>query len=89
LWLDYGLANGVSGAHSRAMELIISRIVGLVVAVFVASLLAIALGYVAHYGFGLSRLDIRTSALEGAATAALIFALLVATEWFEKLRKSK
>ena len=71
------------------MVLIISKILGLLVAVFTASWLAIALGYVAHYGFGLSRLDIRSSALEGAAAAALIFALLVATEWFEKLRKSK
>ena len=57
--------------------------------VFTASLVAITVGYVAHYDFGLSRLDIRTSALTGAAIFALIFALLVATEWFEKLRKSK
>jgi hypothetical protein len=35
--------------------------------------------------FGASGLDTRTSALTGAA----IFAPLVATEWFEKLRKSK
>ena len=70
------------------MEPIISRIVGLVIAVFAAAFLAITVGCVAHYGFGLSRLDIRTSALEGAAAAALIFALLVATEWFD-LRKSK
>jgi hypothetical protein len=52
-------------------------------------LVAITVGYVAHYDFGLSRLDIRTSALMGAAIFALIFALLVATEWFEKLRKFK
>ena len=71
------------------MELIISKILGLLVAVFTASWLAIALGYVAHYGFGLSRLAIGTSALEGAVTFALIFALLVATEWFDRLRKSK
>ena len=57
--------------------------------VFTASLVAITVGYVAHYDFGLSRLDIRTSALTGAAIFALIFALLVATEWFEKQRKSK
>jgi hypothetical protein len=66
-----------------------NKIVGLLVAVFAASLVAITVGYVAHYDFGLSRLDIRTSALMGAAIFALIFALLVATEWFEKLRKSK
>ena len=71
------------------MELIISRIVGLVVAVFAASLVALTVGYVAHYDFGLSRLAIRTSALMGAAASALIFALLMAIEWFEKLRKSK
>jgi hypothetical protein len=78
----------LSGVHSQAMELT-NKIVGLLVAVFAASLVAITVGYVAHYDFGLSRLDIRTSALMGAAIFALIFALLVATEWFEKLRKSK
>jgi hypothetical protein len=45
--------------------------------------------YIAHYDFGLSRLDIRTSALLGAATFVLIVALLLATEYFEKLRKPK
>ena len=89
MWLDYGLANELSGAHIRAMELIISRIVGLVVALFAASMIALTVGYVAHYDFGLSRLTIRTSALKGAAIFAAIFALLLATEWFEKLRKSK
>jgi hypothetical protein len=78
----------LSGVHSQAMELT-NKIVGLLVAVFAASLVAITVGYVAHYDFGLSRLDIRKSALMGAAIFALIFALLVATEWFEKLRKFK
>jgi hypothetical protein len=39
------------------MELI-NKIVGLLVAVFAASLVAITVGYVSHYDFGLSRLDI-------------------------------
>ena len=69
------------------MELIISRIVGLVVAVFAASLVALTVGYVAHYHYGLSRLDIRTSALTGAAIFAVIFAMLVATEWIKKKSK--
>ena len=80
---------GESGAHSRTMERIISRIVGLVVALFAASFVALMVGYVAHYHFGLSRLAIRTLALEGAAAFALIFVLLVAIEQFGKLRKSK
>jgi hypothetical protein len=50
-------------------------------------LVAITVGYVAHYDFGLSRLDIRTSALTGASIFAAIFAMLVATEWFEKKSK--
>ena len=71
------------------MEYIISEIVGFLVGVCAASMVALTVGYVAHYDFGLSRLDIRTSALTGAAAFALISALLLATEWFEKLRKSK
>jgi hypothetical protein len=71
------------------MEYILSKIVDFVIAICVASTTALTLGYVAHYVFGVSRLDVRTSALTGAAILALIFALLVATEWFEKLRKSK
>jgi hypothetical protein len=47
------------------------KIVGLLVAVFAASFVAITVEYVAHYDFGLSRLDIRTSALMGAAIFAL------------------
>jgi hypothetical protein len=77
------------GAHSQAMELIISKIVGLLVAVCTAAMVALTLGYVAHYDFGLSRLDIQTSALIGAATIAPITALLWAIEYFDKLRKSK
>jgi hypothetical protein len=42
------------------------------------------LGYIAHYDF-----DIPTPALIGAATFALIVALLLATEYFEKLRTPK
>ena len=74
-------------AHSQAMEYILSKIVEFLIAICVASTIALTLGYVAHYVFGLSRLDVRTSALMGAAILALIFALLVATEWFEKAAK--
>ena len=75
--------NCLSGAHSQAMILL--KILDFLVAICVASMIALTLGFLAHYVFGLSRLDIRASALTGAA----IFALLVATEWFAKLRKSK
>jgi hypothetical protein len=71
------------------MERILSRIVGLLFSVCMAAMVALSVGYVAHYDFGLSRLEIRSSALIGAAAFALIVALLLATEWFEKLRKSK
>jgi hypothetical protein len=64
-------------------EYILLKIAEFLIAIGVASIIALTLGFVAHYVFGFSRLDIRTSAL----TAAAIFALLVATEWFEKKSK--
>jgi uncharacterized membrane protein YjjP (DUF1212 family) len=71
------------------MEYIFAKIVDFLIAVCVASMFAITLGFAAHYLFGLSRLDIRTSALIGAGIFALVFGLLVATEWLEGPRKSK
>jgi hypothetical protein len=65
------------------------RIIDILAALCVAAVTAVTAWFVTHYAFGLSGLDIRRSALTGAAIFALIFALLVATEWFEKLRKSK
>jgi hypothetical protein len=68
------------------MERIISKIVGFLVSACTAALAALTLGYIAHYDFGVSRQDIRTQALVGAA----IIALLLATEYFgKKLRRSK
>jgi hypothetical protein len=67
---------------------LINKIVDFLVALCVASTIALSLGYVAHYLFGISRLDIRTSALIGAGIFSLIFALLMATERFDP-RKSK
>jgi hypothetical protein len=68
------------------MERILSKIVSLLVSVCFAALAALTLGYIAHYDFGVSRQDIRTRALLGAATIAL----LLATEYFGKmLRRSK
>jgi hypothetical protein len=71
------------------MEYIFAKIVDFLIAVCVASMFAITLGFAAHYLFGLSRLDIRMSALIGAGIFALVLALLVATEWLEGPRKSK
>lgn len=67
------------------MELIISKIIGFVVAVCTAAVAALMVGYIAYYDFGLFRLEIRKSALLGAALVALI----LATEYFEKLQKPK
>jgi hypothetical protein len=69
------------------MEYIVSRIVDFLIAIGAASLIALSLGFFAHYVFGVSRLDIRMSALTGAAIFALIFVLLVATEWTQKKSK--
>jgi hypothetical protein len=87
-WRFSGLTSGLSGAHSLAMDRILFKILDFLIAICVASMTALTLGFIAHYHYGLSRLDIRTSALTGAAIFALIFVLLVATEWIEK-KKSK
>jgi len=71
------------------MEYIVLRIANFLIALGMASMIAFTLGLAAHYIFGLSRLDIRTSALSGAGIAALVLALLVATEWLERPRKPK
>ena len=53
-------------------------------AAFTASAAALSLAYIAHYDFGLSREEIRTFAVVGAA----VVAVLVAVEFFgKKLRK--
>jgi hypothetical protein len=70
------------------MVYIVFKIADFLIAVCAASIIALLLGYVAHYLFGLSRLNVRMAALIGAGIFALIFALLVATEWIEK-NKSK
>jgi hypothetical protein len=65
------------------MEPIISKIIGFLVAVCTAAVAALTVGYIAHYDFGLSRLDIRMLlALIGAATIAPIVALLFANRIF-------
>jgi hypothetical protein len=57
-----------------------------IIAVVGAPLTAGLLGYVAHYGLGLSRQEIRAEAL----VAACIFAGLVAVQFFsEKYLRSK
>jgi hypothetical protein len=90
LWRRSGLENWRSGAHSRPMDdPILTKFVGLLAAVGIAAMVAFTVGYIAHYDFGVSRLDIRMAALMGAATFAVIVALLLATEFFEKLRKPK
>ena len=61
------LANGLSWAHSRAMDYILVKFANFLIAICVALMIALTLGFVAHYHYGLSRLDIRTSALTGAA----------------------
>ena len=55
-------------------------------AAFTAGAAALSLAYIAHYDFGLSRQDIRTAAVCGAA----VIGALVAVEFFgKKLRKAK
>jgi hypothetical protein len=74
----------LSSERSAAMYILL-KIADFLIAIGVASIIALTLGFVAHYVFGFSRLDIRALALMGAG----IFGALVATEWLAELRKSK
>jgi hypothetical protein len=66
------------------METTVDRVLDYVMAAFTASAAALSLAYIAHYDFGLSREEIRTFAVVGAA----VVAVLVAVEFFgKKLRK--
>jgi hypothetical protein len=66
------------------METTVDRVLAYVMAAFTASAAALSLAYIAYYDFGLSRQEIRTAAVVGAA----VIAVLVAVEFFgKKLRK--
>jgi hypothetical protein len=68
------------------METTIGRVLSLLMCVVAAATTALALAYIAHYDFGLSRQQIRTPAMVGAG----VIAVLVAIEFFgKKLRKRK
>ena len=68
------------------MEKTIDRVLNIVMAMSTASAIALSLAYIAHYDFGLSRQEIRTPAVVGAA----VIAVLVAVQFFgKKLRKAK
>jgi hypothetical protein len=73
----------IPGHIVRRWIISFSKIVSFLVAVCMASTIALMVWYVAHYLFGISLLDIQTSAL----TVAAIFALLVATKLFNKKSK--
>jgi chromate transport protein ChrA len=51
---------------------------------FTAPLAAAMLGYIAHYDFGLSRQEIRTPAVVGAAVIAVVIVTLAALDFFRK-----
>jgi hypothetical protein len=66
------------------MEKTVDRVLSLMMAMSAAATAAFMLAYIAHYDFGLSRQEIRTLAVVGAA----IIAVLVTVEFFgQKLRK--
>jgi ethanolamine transporter EutH len=68
------------------MEKVRDKVIIIMMATSTATAVALSLGYIAHYDFGLSREEIRTPALVGAG----IIAVLVAVEFFgKKLRKAK
>jgi hypothetical protein len=66
------------------METTVGRFLSFLMSVVTAAFAALALVFIAHYDFGLSRQEIRTPAVVGAA----VIAVLVAVEHFgKKLRK--
>jgi hypothetical protein len=68
------------------METTVGRVLSFLMSVVAAASTALSLAYIAHYDFGLSRQEIRTPAVVGAA----VIAVLVAVEFFgKKLRKAK
>jgi hypothetical protein len=68
------------------MQATIDRVLVVVMSVGAAVMAAVTMGYVAHYDFGLSRQEIRTSALLGAI---VIGALLAVEHFGEMLRRPK
>jgi hypothetical protein len=55
---------------------------------FTAPVAAAMLGYIAHYNFGLSRLEIRIPAVVGAVIIAVVIATSEAIDFFcRRLRK--
>jgi hypothetical protein len=68
------------------METSVGRVLAFLMSVVTAVAAAFMLAYIAHYDFGLSRREIRTPAVVGAA----VIAVLVAITFFgKKLRKLK
>jgi hypothetical protein len=66
------------------MEKTIDRVLSLMMVMSVAAAIALSFAYIAHCDFGLSREQIRTPAVVGAA----VIAVLLAVEFFgNKLRK--
>jgi hypothetical protein len=68
------------------MQAAVDRVLVVIIAGAFAVMAAIAVGYVAHYDFGLSRQEIRTAALVGSV---VIVTLLTVEHFSKKLRKSK
>jgi hypothetical protein len=68
------------------MEKAVDSVIAFLMSVVAAAVTALSLAYIAHYILGLSRQEIRTPAVVGAA----VIAVLVAVEFFgKKLRKAK
>jgi hypothetical protein len=80
----FQLENGLSRAHNQAMELIISKVIGFLVAVCTATTVALIVWDIGH-NLGFSSLDIRMAALIGV----VVVATLLASEYFERLQKPK
>jgi hypothetical protein len=81
-----GLENRRPAEHIRAMAPLVPKIAGWFVVLGVAVVAAFALAHIAHDDLGVSRHEIRTQALIGAA----VLAMLMAVEYFgKKFRKPK
>ena len=57
------------------METTVGRVLSYVISVVAAAFTALSLAYIAHYDFGLSRQEIRTPAVVGAAVIGMVVAV--------------
>ena len=65
---------------------IVANVMNVLVAIVGGAVAAASLAYIAHYGLGLSRMEIRTASMAVAAAVAILLAVGFIGEKFGKLK---